>query len=92
MIEFNSRIVASPQQISTEIPNETVILNLADGLYYGLDEVGAFVWTCLQTPHTVEEIIDALTHEYDVERDRANRDILNLLSDLQEKGLIVAMP
>jgi len=40
----NSCVVASDEQVSTSLGAETVILGMGDGVYYGLDAVGARVW------------------------------------------------
>src|SRR5258708_12551150 len=44
MITLHSVVVATKDQISTEIGDEAVILNLGDGGYYGLNPLGVFVW------------------------------------------------
>ena len=48
MIEAGTRLAASPRQISTRLEGEAVILDTTDGVYYGLDRVGARVWELLQ--------------------------------------------
>ncbi|MDQ3605461.1 MAG: PqqD family peptide modification chaperone [Gemmatimonadota bacterium] len=67
---------------------ETVILNLADSTYYGLDPVGTRVWDLVQEPKTVREVVDTLLQEYEVERDRCEQDILALLGELVFHSLI----
>ncbi|MCK6577749.1 MAG: PqqD family protein [Anaerolineae bacterium] len=88
MIGLNTRIVASSNQISTEIPDETVILDVARGVYYGLDEVGTFIWNYVQSPQTVQAVVDALTTEYEVGQEQAAHDAVQLLNRLQEMGLL----
>lgn len=88
MVTLNSRIVASSQQISTEMPDEMIVLSLKDGVYYGLDPVGAFVWHHIQSPQSVQVVVDALTAEYDVSTEEAGRDMLHLLDNLQQAGLV----
>ncbi|MBK8026176.1 MAG: PqqD family protein [Chloroflexi bacterium] len=88
MIDLNSKLVASSNQISTEMPNETVILDVVNGIYYGLDEVGTFIWNQVQSPQTVQSLVEALLDEYDVTVDQAQRDAVRLLSELQGIGLV----
>lgn len=88
MITRHSTVVISNNQVSCDLAGEAAILNLADGVYYGLDQVGAFVWNMLGTPRTVEELRAGVMAEYEVEREECERDLIALLGDLHSKGLI----
>ena len=82
-------VVASADQVSCNLVDETVILNSASGIYYGLNGVGARVWTLIQQPRRIEEILGALLSEYEVESSRCQDDLLALLKELQDKGLVL---
>ncbi len=84
----SSEVVASTDQISSQLEDEAVILALGEGVYYGLDPVGARVWELVQTRRTVDEILTTILGEYDVSADRCQRDILGLLRQLAEVGLL----
>ena len=88
----NASVVVNPEQLSTQLGNEVVILGLRDSVYYGLSDVGARVWEVLQTPHTVAEIVDVLVAEYDVPAERAETDVQVLLADLHARGLVDITP
>ncbi len=88
MISARANIVAARWQVSCDLSTEAVILNLQDGIYYGLDSVGARIWHFIQEPRTVDEVREALLKEYDVEPDRCERDLLALLRELEARGLI----
>jgi Coenzyme PQQ synthesis protein D (PqqD) len=88
MLSSDSIIVASPNQVSSDLAGEVVMLNLANGTYYGLDEVGAYIWNLIQEPRSVAAVRDAILEEYDVEPERCERDLLVLLGDLADNGLI----
>lgn len=88
IIANHSTVVAAAHQISSDLAGETVILNLDSSIYYGLDSVGTRIWNLLQQPRTVGEIRDALVAEYDVEPERAERDLIALLQKLNEVGLV----
>ncbi|HWP41852.1 MAG TPA: PqqD family peptide modification chaperone [Blastocatellia bacterium] len=87
-VSLKSIVVASPDQISSDLAEEVIILDLKSGMYYGLDPVGAMIWDLLQSPRSVEEIRDTLLNEYTVERDRCERDLMALLDDLLSRSLI----
>jgi hypothetical protein len=81
-------VVATKGQMSSELAGQEVILNLQSGVYYGLDAVGAFIWKQLQSPRAVAEIRDAMIARYNVDAARAERDLLALLEQLRQTGLI----
>lgn len=88
VLSKDSIVVVSIEQISCDLIGDAVILDLKKGIYYGLDEVGARVWTLIKEPRRVSEILDALIEEYDVDRDRCESDVMDLLRDLQGRELI----
>jgi hypothetical protein len=87
-ITLQSIIVAVPDQISTELSGETVILHMGNGVYYGLDPVGTTIWNLIQKPCRVDAVRDAVLEEYDVEPERCQQDLLALLGSLAEQTLI----
>lgn len=84
----SSVVVAIPNQASSEIAGEAIILNLTTGTYYGLNPVGARIWALVQQPQTVAAIRTTLLAEYDVEPERCDRELHHILHDLTEAGLI----
>ena len=87
-IRTSSIVVVAKEQVSCPLGEESAILNLKNSVYYGLDPVGARVWTLLQRPRSVGELRDALLSEYDVEAGRCEQDLLALLETMRSEGLI----
>lgn len=89
-MRFNSDscVVVSDEQVSTSLGDETVILGMGDGVYYGLDAVGARVWALLATPRRVSELVRAVVGEFDVTPEQCERDVVALLDDLSERRLV----
>jgi hypothetical protein len=87
-IPMDARIVPSNNQISCELENEAVVLNLEEGVYYGLNPVAARVWELVQQSKTVREIRDCLLAEYDIEEATCTNDLLDLLRQLHRWQLI----
>ncbi len=83
-----SVVAAARDQVSCDLAGEAAILNLKNGVYYGLDPVGARIWNLLQESRRVREIRDALLAEYEVSPERCERDLLALLEKLLGEGLI----
>lgn len=81
-------VVVARDVLASELGAELVMLNLADGIYYGLDGVGAAVWKLVQTPVTVAVICQELIAAYDVDPELCRADVLKLLTDLSSRGLV----
>jgi hypothetical protein len=88
MTGTEAAFVVSQEQVSCDLSGEAVILNLATGMYYGLNPVGTRVWELLQQPRTVAELREALLSEFDVDSGRCERDLVELLDDLASRQLI----
>ena len=84
----HSCVVVSDEQVSTSLGDETVILGMGDGVYYGLDAVGARVWSLLAAPQRVSGLVSAITREFAGRAGDCERDVLDLLDDLAERRLI----
>ena len=87
-LKNSTRVGVAPAQVSCSLDKESVILNLANGTYYGLNPVGAAVWELLREPRTVESIQQEIRNAYEVEAERADADVLALLEQLLAAGLI----
>lgn len=81
-------VTASKDYVYCNVEDEMVLLGLEDGIYYGLNSVGTFIWDQIMEPKTIDEIRDAILNEYNVEKGECERDLLELLHELSEKGLI----
>ena len=87
-ISARSTVVTAKEQLWCDLAGEAAILNLQNGVYYGLDPVGARIWNLIQTSRTVTEVRDILLQEYDVDPDCCERELLALLRALAAEGLI----
>ncbi len=88
IISERSTIVVTKDQVSADLSGEAAILNLKTSTYFGLNTVGASIWKLVREPKTVSQIRDAIIQEYDVEPERCEHDILELLQELSKHGLI----
>ena len=87
-LSSQSIVVASQSQVSSEIQDESVILDVQSGTYYGLNEVGASIWAMVQEPTSIAAIQSAILEEYDVPPEDCNQDVLDLVHQLFEIGLV----
>ncbi|CAI8738484.1 MULTISPECIES: PqqD family protein [Methylococcus] len=85
----NDMMITIPEPVVFEkVGEETVLLNLDTGFYFGLNPVGSHIWELLVATKNPASVLAALREEYDVEGEVLERDLANLIRDLAEKKLI----
>jgi hypothetical protein len=67
---------------------ESVLLNVQSEDYYSLNEVGTRTWELIDGQTTLEEIAAKLAEEYDAPLADIEADVLALVQDLREQGLL----
>lgn len=70
-----------------ELDGEAVVLSLDSSTYFGLNQVGTAIWQLVEQHGRVSEVADALARQYDVSHERARADVIDLMTQLVEKGL-----
>ena len=87
-LNLSSTVKASPEQLSAELEDETVVLSLESGVYYGLNEVAARIWTFIAEERQVAAIVDQLLTEYEVDRSVCEAEVLDVLRHMLDSGLL----
>ena len=88
-LSLASRVCANDDILFQELQDESVLLNLNSGIYFGLDPVGTRIWQLLAKHQLLAELADAITAEYDVGEDRCVADLFALVSELERQGLVI---
>jgi hypothetical protein len=85
-------VVASDVDIvSCDLSGGAALLDLRTGIYFSINSVGAFVWRLLSNPIAVSDIHKALVAHYDVEQSKCYDDLMTLLREFAEAGIIVSV-
>lgn len=82
------RLKIRPDVLSKHLQDETVLLDLASGTYFGLNEVGAAIWGWLKEQPTVSQLHQAVVDTFEVDAEVARADLEPLLESMLERGLI----
>ena len=88
-IMMDSTVVVAKEQMSCGLDDEAVILSLKKGVYFSLNPCGNRIWSLIQKPVKVGKIRDTLLEEFDIDKETCEEDLLSLLRDLNQEGLIV---
>jgi hypothetical protein len=89
-MKLADKLSIPPEVMTRTVGEETVILDLATGTYFGLDPVGARIWELVGERKSLGEVCGQMLEEYDVTREELERDTLRLADDLLSRGLISA--
>ncbi|HYD97749.1 MAG TPA: PqqD family protein [Alphaproteobacteria bacterium] len=83
-----ARIRRSDRALATEVGGEMVMMDVEQGVYFGLDAIGTDIWKRLETPVSVQALAAALAQDYDAPVETIERDVLALLASMAERGLV----
>ena len=88
-ISFSDRVTVPDDVLISQLQEESVILNLDSERYYGLDDVGTRFLSALTTSDSIETAYDRLSREYDVDPQVLRDDLLALVENLIDQGLLI---
>lgn len=83
------RFKLSAEQVSSQVSGEVVILNHEQGVYYGMEQVGATLWQALESgTKSFDELCFLIRAEYEVDQQTCETDVSALLQELINKNLV----
>lgn len=82
----------SPDVLWRELDGETVLLELASGRYYGLNEVATRIWQLLDQGFSPDRIAGAIAAEYEADPAAVRADVLQLMDELRARKLVSTDP
>lgn len=87
-LSLDATVVASRDQVAADLESEVIILGLTDGIYYGVDGVAARIWSMVQQPVRLQEIVRVVHAEFDVDEAICQSDVLAFVDELARRGLV----
>lgn len=92
-LEEKKDMIAKQGFILRNVVDEHILMPTGDniGVFCGsvvMNDVSAFVWEKLQNPISKDDLLQAVLDEFDVDKDKAERDLDVLLFNLKEYGVI----
>jgi hypothetical protein len=91
-VELTSLVCHAPNPVAADVAGETVLMSLERNRCYGLGEIGSEIWKKLRSPVCVGDLIAGLSREYEAAPDVIEQDVLDLLTQLADEGLITVCP
>jgi hypothetical protein len=87
-MNLETKLAIPPQVMSRLVGDETVLLDLASGFYFGLDGVGKRIWEMLAEGSSLAETASVITAEFEVDEATAQADVIGFANDLVRRGLL----
>jgi hypothetical protein len=88
-ISLSDRVAVPDGVLISHLQEESVILNLESERYFGLDDVGTRFLTVLTNSESIEAAHQQLAAEYDVDPEALRHDLLALVENLLDQGLLI---
>jgi hypothetical protein len=89
MADFlQTRLAPSPDAVESRVGDETVLLHLKSGVYFGLDAMGTRIWTLLKEGLAPAEICARIADDHDVALDTVEADTRRFLGELKDNAII----
>lgn len=93
MAGLKSVLSRSDTVVTRKTGNEYVLVPITDNIadmnrVYTLNETGAFIWEQIDGKRNIDEIIAALTAEYDIDKQNAESDVVTFVDNMS-KYLII---
>ena len=88
-MQLDTKLSIPPQVMSRLVGEETVLLDLASGVYFGLDGVGKRIWESVAEGDNLGQAAAIIVAEYEVDEVQAQADVIEFASDLVTRGLLV---
>ena len=83
-----SLVARSPEQVSADLDGKTVLLSVENGEYYNMNAVGSRIWSLLETPLTVAELVTHLTDEFEIDAEICQQEAITFLEQLSKNKLL----
>lgn len=88
MLTLDSMISIPRYVMFSLVEEDAFLLNTRTNQYFLLEEVGARLWNLLKEGLPLREAYERIGKEYDVAPAQLEKDLLELLAELKENGLV----
>jgi Coenzyme PQQ synthesis protein D (PqqD) len=88
-IELDTTLARSDDILHASVGSEeTVMMSVAAGRYYGLNVVGSRIWELLETPKTIGQLCAQICEEFEVDAQTCQAEVLKFVQELIKNGVV----
>lgn len=89
MTQLNQLFIRNSDILTTNMDGEVVMMDVDQGFYFSLSSgVGATIWSVLEKPTTIVQIITKICKKYDTTPEDCGDDIEGFVQELHAKQLV----
>ena len=88
MIDDSNLIRRKPDLITADADGESIVLNSNTGMFFQLNVSAARIWDLLETGQRLPGLVTAMTARFEIDPAQCRAEIVTMLEDLRERGLV----
>ncbi len=88
MLTLDDRVCATGNLLSTTVDEETVVLDIANGVYLNLNAMASDILRRLEQEMTLRDLCRDLSDAFDASPDQVEQEVVRFASQLRDAGLI----
>ena len=88
-MELNQKIARSDNFVFNEVDGELVMMNIETGAYASLNETGKSIWTLLDAPKSLAEVVSSLVEEYEIDQATCEKEVLPFVENMLKSEVLI---
>jgi hypothetical protein len=88
-MDLNITLAKGENYLANEIDGEVVMMNIETGLYVSLNNTGKVIWDLLDTPKSIQTIIDLLVDTYKITLEQCTTDVVPFIEQMMQQEILV---
>jgi hypothetical protein len=87
-MELTQKIARSDNFVFNEVDGELVMMNIETGAYASLNETGKSIWTLLDAPKSLSEVVSSLVEEYEIDQATCEKEVLPFVENMLKSEVL----
>jgi hypothetical protein len=87
-LNLNSTVVHHPGMVAADMDGETVMMSIEAGEYFGLNDVGTYLWEFMAEPIAISDLCQRVLDSYEVDEATCQTGVLSYVAKLMDKGAV----
>ena len=87
-MELTLKIARSDNFVFNEVDGELVMMNIETGAYASLNETGKSIWTLLDAPKSLSEVVSSLVEEYEIDQATCEKEVMPFVENMLKSEVL----
>ncbi|MFT8322214.1 MAG: lasso peptide biosynthesis PqqD family chaperone [Bacillus sp. (in: firmicutes)] len=87
-ISVESLVTQKQGNIISNMDGEIVMMSVNNGKYYNLGNIGGMIWSLMNNPTKVLQIVRSLQEQFTIEQEECEKQVLAFLNQMLQEGLL----